>query len=244
MTTRRTPAGVTRLFAILALVGLIATACGAGAATSGSEYTVGSPASTSVRDQPTGETAVEYGASVEDWVVTTHGSEPTLSGITLPDSGQSEYSTIAWEDLIPPGSSGDDIRARYEERLRAVDVGSPEAGDLYAQMQAEYDGAATNSELHGQQIRLAGFVAPLTYDGDIITEFLLVPSFGACIHVPPPPPNQTIMVRLAKEDGLTVQEAWGAVWVEGDLVVASSNTVLAAASYRIDRATSGVYGDL
>jgi hypothetical protein len=51
------------------------------------------------------------------------------------------------------------------------------------------------SAFNGKQIRIAGFVVPLSFDQTETSEFLLVPYVGACIHVPPPPPNQIILVR-------------------------------------------------
>ncbi len=49
-------------------------------------------------------------------------------------------------------------------------------------------------ELNGQTIRMPGFVLPLEYAGKKVTEFLLVPWVGACIHTPPPPANQIVHV--------------------------------------------------
>jgi len=50
--------------------------------------------------------------------------------------------------------------------------------------------------IEGKLIRVPGYVVPLLGDfgGDFETleEFLLVPVYGMCIHVPPPPPNQVI----------------------------------------------------
>jgi len=106
-------------------------------------------------------------------------------------------------------------------------------------MQAEFNPDAVNPDLDGEKILLAGFVAPLVYEDDRVTEFLLVPTFGACIHVPPPPPNQTIMVVV--DQGLTLDESWGAVWVEGTMVISASTTDLANASYEIVNARSGAY---
>lgn len=183
----------------------------------------------------------QYGSTLDEWSDSVRELEqepidsasPSLTG----------FAEIEWEDLIPAGKSGPEIYARYEERLSNLEYGTDEAAELYAAMQAEFDPEAVNEELNGQEIRLAGFVAPLTYDGDQLTEFLLVPSFGACIHVPPPPPNQTVLVTLGRDSGLTPEETWGAVWVEGTMVLQSSTTDLAAANYTILRAKSGVYNN-
>ena len=54
--------------------------------------------------------------------------------------------------------------------------------------------------IEGKLIRVPGYVVPLLGDfgGDFETleEFLLVPVYGMCIHVPTPPPNQVIYVKM------------------------------------------------
>ena len=180
-----------------------------------------------------------YGASLAEFTGEGDGAQSAARAQASPDA-----KFIEWGDLIPPGAAPEEVFARFEEQLEAVEIGSPESSALYQQMQAEFDPAAVNPNLDGQKVWLAGFVAPLTYDDDIVTEFLFVPTFGACIHVPPPPPNQTIMVSVDRDDGLTVEDSWGAVWVEGTLTLASTSTDLADTSYTITGATSGVYTDL
>jgi hypothetical protein len=56
------------------------------------------------------------------------------------------------------------------------------------------------SILNGQLIEIAGFIVPLEMDEyiDQVAEFMLVPDPLACIHVPPPPPNQLIYVTMEK----------------------------------------------
>lgn len=51
-------------------------------------------------------------------------------------------------------------------------------------------------ELNGQQVRIPGYLLPLEVSSKKVSDFLLVPSIGACIHVPPPPPNQIIYVKV------------------------------------------------
>ncbi|NEZ56315.1 DUF3299 domain-containing protein [Adonisia turfae] len=55
---------------------------------------------------------------------------------------------------------------------------------------------STNTVLEEQSVNLSGYVLPLTWDQEQrVTQFLLVPYVGACIHVPPPPPNQIVYVN-------------------------------------------------
>lgn len=69
--------------------------------------------------------------------------------------------------------------------------------------------------LDGKTIRMPGYLLPLEFDGDAVTEFLLVPYVGACIHVPPPPPNQMVFVTSSIK--VEVDELYAPIWIEGTL---------------------------
>jgi hypothetical protein len=75
--------------------------------------------------------------------------------------------------------------------------------------------------IEGRLIRVPGYVVPLLGDfgGDFETldEFLLVPVYGMCIHVPPPPPNQVIYVKM--NESVEVEKLFDAVWVTGQLQI-------------------------
>lgn len=58
------------------------------------------------------------------------------------------------------------------------------------------EGKTTNPELNQQRIEMRGFFLPLEFTGQLVSEFLLVPYIGACIHEPPPPPNQIVYAKL------------------------------------------------
>ncbi len=70
-------------------------------------------------------------------------------------------------------------------------------------------------ELNGISIRMPGYVLPIEFDGQKVTEFFLVPYVGACIHVPPPPPNQ--MVYVNSDVGIETKGLYDPVWVEGTI---------------------------
>jgi hypothetical protein len=80
---------------------------------------------------------------------------------------------------------------------------------------AEYDALdqATNSDLDGETVRMPGYVLPLEFDGTKTIEFLLVPTVGACIHVPAPAPNQIVHVRFPS--GFESQGLYAPVFVTG-----------------------------
>ena len=62
-------------------------------------------------------------------------------------------------------------------------------------------------DLHGKQVRLPGYILPLEMSGLKVTEFLLVPYVGACIHVPPPPPKSDRFRKNRCEKRLRQQTA-------------------------------------
>lgn len=83
---------------------------------------------------------------------------------------------------------------------------------------------ATVPALDGKRIRMPGYLLPLEFSDTATTEFLLVPFVGACIHVPPPPPNQIVQVRYAP--GYQSEGLFTPVWVEGEMQVGSGRQEL------------------
>jgi uncharacterized protein len=86
--------------------------------------------------------------------------------------------------------------------------------------------------LGGKRVHIGGYVVPLDFDATRVTDFLLVPFVGACIHVPPPPANQIIYVNIAQ--GFNVQGTFDPVWVTGTLNVTPTFTGLAEAGYTLE----------
>ena len=88
------------------------------------------------------------------------------------------------------------------------------------------------NELDGVVAKLPGFVVPLELTDDgMLEEFLLVPYFGACIHYPPPPPNQIVYVKL--DEPANIESPYDPIWVIGELKTASHQSELASAGYTI-----------
>jgi uncharacterized protein len=101
--------------------------------------------------------------------------------------------------------------------------------DLLAKIEKLRDKADKNDKtlmpgLNGRVIKLPGYVLPLDFDGTLVKSFLLVPYVGACIHVPPPPPNQIIFVRV--KHGFKSPELFAPVWVTGRMSTGMSKTSL------------------
>ncbi|TGN40615.1 DUF3299 domain-containing protein [Marinobacter confluentis] len=87
-------------------------------------------------------------------------------------------------------------------------------------------------EMGGRSGRIPGFVVPLKTTEDMrILEFFLVPYYGACIHVPPPPPNQIIHVKY--KEGFKLEALYDPVWIEGTLEIEKTENDVAKSSYSI-----------
>jgi hypothetical protein len=69
--------------------------------------------------------------------------------------------------------------------------------------------------LDGKQVRIPGFMVPLEDNQKAVTEFLLVPTPQACIHVPPPPPNQMVLIEMDSAANAKVE--FGPIWIYGKL---------------------------
>lgn len=148
---------------------------------------------------------------------------------TKQDAAKSGYKEITWDDLIPP--DWDPMRDFQKLDLGKLEDGDPRAMKILERLRREWDNAPVNPSLNGTRIRIPGFVVPLESSREEVREFLLVPYFGACIHTPPPPANNTIHVFPAK--AVKGIHAMDAVWVSGKLTVKHSNTEWGAAGYRI-----------
>ena len=139
------------------------------------------------------------------------------------------FKEIMWDDLMPKG--WDPMAAFKGIDLNKLQDNDPKAIDLLASVRKEWDKAPVEPALNGQRIRIPGFVVPLERKGDDVIEFLLVPYFGACIHVPPPPSNQ--IVHATSELGVRVDALYEPFWIEGPLSVEHASSELAEAGYRM-----------
>lgn len=79
---------------------------------------------------------------------------------------------------------------------------------------------AGNSSLDGAEVTLGGFAIPAPPGEDGAPTAYLVPERGMCSHMPPPPPNQMVRVRLP--DGWTPTSIYEPMRVTGVLSVVRS----------------------
>lgn len=138
---------------------------------------------------------------------------------------------VEWEQLMPADFSLDSIFEQSDE-LAAIDDFDPRAQQLMDQMMAAMQSAPIVPEFDGRMIKVPGYVVPMESEGQNVTEFFLVPYFGACIHVPPPPSNQIIYVRF--EPGTKVENLYDAIWVTGKLKTETVSTDMATSGYSME----------
>lgn len=124
---------------------------------------------------------------------------------------------------LPDGAEGDQISGQLDNKT------APEGDDPY---QLALKSTNIVSEMDNQAVRIPGFIVPLEFDEDqVVTQFFLVPYFGACIHVPPPPPNQIILVNYPK--GLELTHLYDPFWIRGVLSTTLTENSMAVSAYSL-----------
>lgn len=156
--------------------------------------------------------------------------------------GEDTYQTIEWTALMPK----DDLEAflnppdtynEIEDGSEADEIGSQIKAALDAPADSRYEQALVSTrvvpEFDGKAIRMPGFIVPLEFgeDEQQVTKFFLVPYFGACIHVPPPPPNQIVYAEYAK--GFKLESLYQPYWLSGTLRTTLIENDMATAAYAI-----------
>ena len=137
----------------------------------------------------------------------------------LPLTLQAEVKEVRWSELKPSDWQAPPVQdPSYYEM-------NPEA-----QVQTNLDAPLVES-WDGETIKIPGYVVQLEGDDRRVTEFLLVPYYGACIHVPPPPPNQIIHVTFP--EGVPYPVTYDAVWVTGKVKVEHRASDLALVGYQM-----------
>jgi len=149
-----------------------------------------------------------------------------------PKQKPGEVMDLDWKDLLPEDERGHYSAAAPPPQHGPLGEGGPPA--------VQKQTTTFNAELADLNVRLPGFVVPIgTPRNGVITEFFLVPYIGACIHVPPPPPNQ--MVYVTSANGIPADAIHEAYWVTGKMRVESRTTPLGTAAYAVAASKVDLY---
>ena len=152
----------------------------------------------------------------------------------LDETADVDAKELDWDALIPEDWQPEALMGDVE--IENLSDDDPRALELLDRLKALWDKAPIVPALEGQRVRLPGFVVPLEMDATKIDQFLLVPYYGACIHVPPPPANQTVHVVTRKGKAFEGQ-LFDVVWVTGTMRVERLSSELAEAGYRLEDAS-------
>jgi hypothetical protein len=147
------------------------------------------------------------------------GLAPTTTGAVAPEKplGDEGYVELDWLKMMP------------KEDLDALKNPAPVQHVGRVRM-AQFGTFNTVAEVTGHKIKLPGYVVPIESDDQgHMTEFFFVPFFGACIHVPPPPPNQLVYAKLARP--IKTPQIWDPYWLRGELRVETVKNQIAGSAY-------------
>jgi uncharacterized protein len=160
-----------------------------------------------------------------------------LSALVLVTAALLPLPAIAAHDAAPPvpaavASSNAAILAAIDA---AVAAGDPVTLDWKTMAALNYrTGEMPESlkKLNGVAVRVPGFMVPLEDTETRVTEFILVPYFGACIHVPPPPPNQMAHVLMSRNQVVEVN-LWDPIWIVGTLKIENVESPYGVVGYQV-----------
>src|SRR5690606_2737897 len=148
-----------------------------------------------------------------------------------------EARELQWSDLIPEGAPPPPPPVALHDLSQLADALAAESGPPAPQ---QSPAEPVVEALDGIRARLPGYIVPLEISEEgRVTEFLLVPYYGACIHVPPPPSNQ--IVHATSELGVKMDALYQPFWIEGPLRVEHASSELAEAGYRMDAQKIRIY---
>ena len=160
---------------------------------------------------------------------------------TLNPTQAANYEEIDWVALMPE----DDLSAllnRTEFLNDIADGSAADSVDDFASKQLEdeqaqrYQQALVSTRVieafDGKAIRIPGFIVPLEQnDEQKATAFFVVPYFGACLHMPPPPPNQILYVEY--KEGIAVENLYDPYWFEGTVKIDNHESALGTSAYSL-----------
>jgi len=158
---------------------------------------------------------------------------------------------ITWQDLMPEGEDElletlyVEFYEKFEQKMTQNSMTLAEAASQETDISSTIaEGSAADTmeqigtfnvvtDLDGKRIRVPGYVVPFDFNANAEhKEFLLVPYFGACLHTPPPPPNQIILVK--SETAAKIENIYEPVWLEGTLKTGEFLNDLGNSAYELN----------
>ena len=166
-----------------------------------------------------------------------------LAGAGLSRAETEVYKTIDWNDLMPDPwvkEMTKDMAAM--SKLSYLQDSSDEATKAMSAIRKKLDEAPIVKTQVNKKVRIPGYAVPLDADRSDKREFLLVPYFGACIHTPPPPANQIVLVRPTAQSKIKkMPESMDVLWVEGELKEGRVSTGQGVSGYLLEAVSVAPY---
>lgn len=164
-------------------------------------------------------------------LLSTSGLSVWVDAMAAQAREKNNYQSIDWRDLMPPNwHPGLQLKAEMADKINEL-----KKEDLNTILQERlkdiYQRAPVNAALHQKRIQLSGYTVPLDDAQRGLKEFLLVPTFGACIHTPPPPQNQ--IVYVISSTPLEDVGLMDALTVRGQLSVKTFDNSMGRAAYTL-----------
>jgi len=163
---------------------------------------------------------------------------------------KSSATLLVWEDLMPEGEDAllaelysefyEEMETQMRQQMTLADAAREDNATVTdiisegsAQDTMEQIGTYNVVDsLDGEKIRIPGYVVPLDFSAKSEhDEFLLVPYFGACLHTPPPPPNQIIYVKA--NPAAKIPNIYDPVWLEGTMKTGKFSSKLGNSAYEL-----------
>ena len=148
--------------------------------------------------------------------------------------GDTEFESVEWQNLIP-----DEERQLFEKYQTSNKASLGALQDRFLKtLQAANDDAYqsalvsmnTVSELNGRAVVISGFIVPIDFhDNQDPHSLFIVPYFGACIHFPPPPPNQMLFAQI--QEGFSQFDLNQAYTLEGVIETGLFEDPMGTAAY-------------
>ena len=169
-----------------------------------------------------------------------------LAGLTITHHALAEtegYKTIEWNDLMPdPWVKEMSKEMAALSKLSYMQDTSDEANKAMNAVRKKLDEAPIVKAQLNKKIRIPGYAVPLDAERSEKREFLLVPYFVACIHTPPPPANQIVLVRPTAQSKIKkMPESMDVLWVEGELKEGRISTSQGVSGYMLEAVTIAPY---
>ena len=136
------------------------------------------------------------------------------------DQQQSLYDLWLARETEAAGFGDEDLESLRDTAVAHLAEGGLDADQVLEELDNFVAAANANNSklveaLNNKNVKIAGYVLPTEFSGDLVIEFLLVPYVGACIHTPPPPAHQMIHVEV--EEGFITEGMFAPVWVTGKI---------------------------